>query len=59
MTIKINIKNKNAIWYCAITDVNCTVHMVYLISDRLPLGEINEVFKIRGKNGKMMIFPNE
>ncbi len=25
----------------------------------LPLGEINEVFKIRGKNGKMMIFQNE
>lgn len=30
-----------------------------LISDRLSLDEINEAFKIRGKNGKMMIFPNK
>lgn len=30
-----------------------------LISDRLSLDEINEAFKIRGKNGKMMIYPNK
>lgn len=28
-----------------------------LISDRLSLDEIHQAFKIRGKNGKMMIFP--
>ena len=35
------------------------IRLTDLISDRLPLDDINEVFKIRGKNGKMMIFPNE
>ena len=35
------------------------IRLTNLISDRLPLDDINEVFKIRGKNGKMMIFPNE
>lgn len=30
-----------------------------LISDRFTLDEIGEAFKIRGKNGKMMIFPNK
>lgn len=29
-----------------------------LISDRFTLDEIDEAFKMRGKNGKMMIFPN-
>lgn len=28
-----------------------------LISDRIPLDEINRAFEIRGKNGKMMVFP--
>ena len=29
-----------------------------LISDRLSLDEMNRAFEIRGRNGKMMIFPN-
>lgn len=29
-----------------------------LISDRLELDAINDVFQIRGKNGKMMVYPN-
>ena len=29
-----------------------------LISDRLPLDEMNKAYEIRGKNGKMIIFPN-
>ena len=28
-----------------------------LISERLSLDEIQKAFEIRGKNGKMMIFP--
>ena len=30
-----------------------------LISDRVALDDINNVFEIRGKNGKMMVFPNK
>lgn len=30
-----------------------------LISDRFTLDEIQKVFEIRGKNGKMMVFPNK
>ena len=29
-----------------------------LISERLSLDEMNRAYEIRGKNGKMMIFPN-
>ena len=35
------------------------IKLAELISDRLPLDDINRVFEIRGKNGKMMIFPNK
>ena len=29
-----------------------------LISDRLTLDEMNRAYELRGRNGKMMIFPN-
>lgn len=34
------------------------IRLSELISDRLSLDEITKAFEIRGKNGKMMIFPN-
>ena len=35
------------------------IRLSELISDRFSLDEINHAFKIRGKNGKMMICPNK
>lgn len=35
------------------------IRLSELISDRLTLDEIGKAFEIRGKNGKMMIYPNK
>ena len=35
------------------------LHLKELISDRIPLEDMQRAFEIRGRNGKMMIYPNE